>query len=116
MPSLQIEKLCERASRGFQELDANRRYIEDCYDYLVPYKNTFNNNGSNAGQSYYQSNKQYDSTATVAAKNFVDTMQSNFTPPFTRWVELKAGPGIKEEFREKLNKDLSSVTDIIFST
>ena len=115
MPSLQIEKLCERASRGFQELDANRRYIEDCYDYLVPYKNTFNNNGSNAGQSYYQSNKQYDSTATVAAKNFVDTMQSNFTPPFTRWVELKAGPGIKEEFREKLNKDLSSVTDIIFS-
>lgn len=113
MASLSVEKLCQRAAKGFEELDANRKYIEDCYDYLVPYKNTFNQ--QTAGQSYNQSNKQYDSTATNAAKNFVDTIQSNFTPAFTRWVELKAGPGIKESNRQAMNKALSKITDVVFS-
>lgn len=116
MPSLPIEKLCERARRGFSELDANRKYIEDCYDYLVPYKNTFSDQGTTqAGKTFQNVNKQYDSTATVAAKNFVDTMQTNFTPVFTRWIELKAGPGVQERFRPALNKQLSAITDVIFS-
>jgi hypothetical protein len=113
---LETEKLIERARKGFSELDQNRQLFEDCYDYMLPYRNTFTNDSQQTGnKSFNKPTKQYDSTAMIAGANFVNTMQANFTPVFTRWAELKAGPGFPENKRAAINKSLATITDLIFS-
>jgi len=119
MAQLDIERLLDRAKKGFSDRDMNRQTFEDCYEYMQPYRNTFSgqgqNNGASGSGSFNKPSKQYDSTAMIAGANFVNTMQANFTPVFTRWAELKAGPGIPEKQRAKLNKELSKLTDLIFA-
>ena len=116
MAQLDIDAFLQRSKKAFQERDQNRSLYEDCYDYMLPYRNTFNTDqGANNNKSFNRPTKQYDSTAMIAASNFVNTMQANFTPVFTRWAELKAGPGIPEGERAKMNKSLSDLTNIIFS-
>ncbi|MGB0818091.1 MAG: portal protein [Candidatus Puniceispirillaceae bacterium] len=112
MAQLDIDKLVARAEKGFTERDINRQMFEDCYEYMLPYRNTFNKDGD---QSHNRPTVQYDSTAMHAAANFVNTMQGNFTPVFTRWAELKAGPGVPEKQRKRYNKDLEKLTDVIFT-
>lgn len=112
MAQLDIDKLLSRAEKGFTERDLNRQLFEDCYEYMLPYRNTFDKNGQ---QTHNKPTVQYDSTAMNAAANFVNTMQGNFTPVFARWAELKAGPGVPEKQRKKYNKDLEKLTDVIFT-
>lgn len=114
---LTVEALLDRAKKGFTDRDLNRQTFEDCYDYIQPYRNTFTGQAqqSGSGGTFNKPTKQYDSTAMIAGANFVNTMQANFTPVFTRWAELKAGPGIPEKQRAKLNKSLSALTDVIFA-
>lgn len=108
---LTVENFLNRAKKGFAELDSNRQMFEDCDDYVIPYLNTFN--GKQA--TIKKASKQYDSTAAQAALNAVNTIQSNFTPPFTRWAEFKSGPAVPEKMRQKIDKELSVLTDIVFS-
>lgn len=114
---LEIEKLLERAKKGFSDRDMNRQTFEDCYEFMQPYRNTFSGQGQqqSGNGTFNKPSKQYDSTAMISAANFVNTMQANFTPVFTRWAELKAGPGIPEKQRGELNKELSKLTDLIFA-
>lgn len=114
MAQLDIDKLLKRAEKSFTDRDMNRSTFEDCYEYMQPYRNSFNQQGQQGG-TFNKPSKQYDSTAMISAANFVNTMQANFTPVFTRWAELKAGPGIDEKQRDKLNKELSKLTDLIFA-
>lgn len=108
---LTVDKLLARARKGFNERDQNRQMYEDAYEYLMPFRNSFDNQGG----THNKPTVQYDSTAMHAATNFVNTMQSNFTPVFTRWAELKAGPGVPKPRRKKFNKELEKLTDIIFT-
>ncbi|MCK5607360.1 hypothetical protein KAR91_36085 [Candidatus Pacearchaeota archaeon] len=108
---LSFEKLLSRATKGFTENDTNRSLFEDAYEHLLPYRNTYTHRGGTQNTPTVQ----YDSTGMNAAANFVNTMQSNFTPVFTRWAELKAGPGIEEKQRKKFNKELEKLTDVIFT-
>lgn len=111
MAQLDIDKLLSRAEKGFSDRDLNRELFEESYEYLLPYRNTFENRDG----THNKPTVQYDSTAMNASANFVNTMQSNFTPVFTRWAELKAGPGIEEKQRKKFNKELEKLTDVIFT-
>jgi len=111
MTQLTVEKVVVRANKGFTERDLNRTLFEDSYEFMLPYRNTFNQQGG----SHNKPKVQYDSTAMNAASNFVNTMQSNFTPVFTRWAELKAGPGVPEKQRKKYNKELEKLTDVVFT-
>jgi hypothetical protein len=108
---LDIDKLMARANKAFSDRDLNRPLFEDSYEFMLPYRNTFNKGDG----SHNKPTVQYDSTAMNASSNFVNTMQSNFTPVFTRWAELKAGPGVPEKQRTKYNKELTKLTDIIFT-
>jgi hypothetical protein len=112
MPQLDIDKLLSRAEKAFSERDLNRTLFEDSYEYLLPYRNTFD---KSASQTHNKPTVQYDSTAMNAGANFVNTMQSNFTPVFTRWAELKAGPGVPENQRKRYNKELEKLTDVVFT-
>lgn len=112
---LSPDRILERAKKGFSELEQNRGLFEDAYDFMIPFRNTFTSDNRGDSKSLSKPVKQYDSTAMNAAANFVNTMQSNFTPVFTRWAELKAGPGFPDNKRGEVNKALSGLTDIIFS-
>lgn len=112
---LPIEKICDRAKKGFTERDMNRQLFEDCYEFLLPYRNNFNRQGDGKPQTFNRPQRQFDSTAQHAGANFINTMQANFTPVFSRWATLKAGPGVPEKQRKKLNKELEKLTDVIFT-
>lgn len=110
---LKIDDFLRRADKALEELDLNRQMFEDCYEYILPYRNTFVKDSND--KSFNKASKQYDSTPMIAANNFVNTMQSNFTPVFTRWAEFKAGAGVPEKQRDRINKDLSKLTDLVFT-
>lgn len=107
-----IKKILERSSKAWEEMNANEGMFRDAYDYILPFRNTFSNEGN---KTHNKPNIQYDSTAMIAANNFVNTMQSSFTPVFTRWAELKAGPAIAKADRPSMNKELEELTELIFS-
>lgn len=105
------EQLKERAEKAFAVRDANRNLFDDCYELYSPYRNTL----SKQGDSHNRPTKQFDSTAQISASNFVNTLQSNFTPAFTKWASLTAGPGIPEKQRSALNKALEVINDSVFA-
>lgn len=106
-----VEQFLKSSEAAFNELDTNRFLYEDCFRYLLPYKNTF----TQQDKSIERATVQYDSAPMVSANNFVNTLQSSFTPPFTRWAELKAGAGVPEKEKARFNKALAKVTDKVFA-
>ncbi len=104
-------KLLERTDTSFGERDTNRNLFDDCYELYSPYRNTL----SKVGQSFNKPTRQYDSTGQISAASFVNTLQREFTPAFTQWSKLKAGPGISEDKQQALNEQLEKITDIFFS-
>jgi hypothetical protein len=104
-------KLLERAQKAFNVRDANRNLFDDCYELYSPYRNTL----SKQGMSHNTPTRQYDSTGQISAQNFINTIQSNFTPPFTKWASLEPGEGWPEEKKQEVQIGLDVITDIIFA-
>ena len=111
MAKQQPKKLLERAGKAFADRDANRNLYDDCYELYSPYRNTL----TKQGKTFNKPTRQYDSTGQISAAKFVNTIQSEFTPPFMQWSTLKAGPGVPEDKRATLNKALEGITDVFFS-
>lgn len=105
------ERLLKRADKAFQNRDANRNLYEDCYELYSPYRNTL----TAKGKAFNSPTRQYDSTGQISAQNFVNTLVREFTPPFTKWAELKSGKGVIKEQQDEHNKQLEIITDIFFS-
>lgn len=106
-----VEQLLKKAEKAFTDRDQNRNLFDDCYELLSPYRNTL----SKQGGTFNAPTRQYDSTGQISAANFVNTLQREFTPPFTRWSMLQAGPGVPEEKRSQLNEQLETLTDQVFA-
>lgn len=104
-------KLFTEADTAFTLRDENAFLYEDCYEYMLPFRNTFNRDSTN---SHNTPSKMYDSTAMSSASNFVNTMQENFTPVWQQWVTLKAGPAIPEKDRADWNEHLGNMMDKVF--
>ena len=105
------DKSLERAKKSFEERDANRNLFVDCYELYSPYRNTL----TSGHPSFNRPTRQYDSTGQISAANFVNTIQREFTPPFTEWSSLRAGPGVPEEQKTDLNETLEKITSTFFS-
>ncbi len=114
MARLKTEVLAERAKRSRSEIEANRSLLEDADEYTNPFSKSHLNSTSST-QSLTVATKSYDSTAMIAANNFVNTMVSKFTPPFMRWAELHVGPAVEEKYKTNTDKALEKITDIIFA-
>jgi hypothetical protein len=104
-------KLQERTKSAFSNRDQNRDIYEDCYELYSPYRNTL----SQQGITLNKPTRQYSSTGQISAAAFVNTLNREFTPPFTKWSVLKAGPAIPEDKAPALNEQLEKITDIFFS-
>lgn len=111
MARIEPEKLLTKAAKAFSDRDANRNLFVDCYDLYSPYRNTLNA----STPAFNAPTRQYDSTGQISAANFVNTMTREFTPPFTKWSKLQAGPGVPEEQKEGLNASLEQITEVFFS-
>lgn len=111
MPQQEPGKLLERAQKAFADRDANRGIFNDCYELYSPYRNTL----TAQGPSFNKPTRQYDSTGQISAAAFVNTMQREFTPPFTKWSMLKSGPGTPPDKKEALDLFLEQVTEVFFS-
>lgn len=111
MGRLSPEKIKYKAEKAFADRDANRNLFDDCYELLSPYRNTLSKNG----KTFNKPTRQYDSTGQISAASFVNTIQSNFTPVFTKWATLKAGDAVPEDQRQRLNEALEKITDQIFT-
>lgn len=111
MAKLPPSKLHSMANKAFSDRDANRNLFVDCYELYSPYRNTL----SASGDSFNKPTRQYDSTAQISAASFVNTIQREFTPPFTKWSILKAGPGVPKDKVGQLNEQLEKISEIFFS-
>ena len=105
------EKLLERTARALSDRDANRNLYEDCYELYSPYRNTL----TQVGATLNRPTRQYSSTGQISAAAFVNTMTREFTPPFTKWSVLKAGPATPEEKAAEINEMLEKITDVFYS-
>lgn len=54
----------------------------------------------------------FDSSAVIGTQRFANKIQRDFTPPFQRWVELKAGPMVPDDQVEQINRELETVSRI----
>lgn len=114
MGRLKTEALMERATRSRAEILSNQSLLTDADEYTNPFSKSYLN-GTASGGSLSAATKSFDSTAMIAANNFVNTMVSKFTPPFMRWAELRVGPAVEEEKKDEIDKILEKITDIIFA-
>lgn len=105
------QKLLKRSKDAQVEMDSNRGTFEDAYDYIMPFRNIYSKNSKN----HNTNTKQHDSTAMIAANNFVNTLSSKFTPMGTRWASLTAGPAVPEEQRDDVNMILQKINETVFS-
>lgn len=103
--------LMERAQKAFNVRDANRNLFDDCYELYSPYRNTI----TKVGETHNKPTRQYDSTGQISAQNFINTIQSSFTPPFVKWASLVAGDAVPEDAKAGVNELLENVTDQIFA-
>ena len=110
MAKLSAEKLNKKSEKAFDVRDANRNLYVDCYEIYCPYRNTL----TQQGNSFNSPTRQYSSTSQISAASFVNTIQREFTPPFTMWSLLKAGAGVPKEAQAELNTKLEEISEIFF--
>ncbi len=114
MPIDTVDNLIYRAQAAWVEMDSNRSLFQSAYDYVCPFRNTYNVDMTPKKTAHHKSFVLYDSTAMIAAQNFVNTMQQGLTPLNTRWAELRSGPAIPENMTSKVNAYLDGITKEIF--
>lgn len=105
------EALRKRQEAAQKEADANRPLYEDVYDFIMPFRNRCGRDD----KRHATATKQFDSTAQIAAVNFVNKMQSDFTPLNTMWCKLSAGALVEGKERERMNKMLEPLTNTMFA-
>lgn len=116
MARLDGEQLFARAKKAVAEVELNKDLFRDCEEYTIPFRNSFDKDAND--KSHNRNTKCFDSTAMIAKNNFVNTMISQATPPFTKWVELAAGPVLtagQEVDGDAYNKALEGINELIFA-
>jgi len=107
---LEPKELIARYKHSLKQKEGFRSLYEGAFKYAMPQRSNFN--PTSPGQKKNQD--LYDSTGIIATDKFVNRMQSSLTPPFKRWVALKAGQGIPKEAHKKVNEALDIITSVAF--
>jgi len=107
--SLKNLKARIKKAEGIKE--SRRSLDESAYEIAMPQRNLYS--GTTSGSS--RMSGVYTSMGMSTVNNFVNNMQNNLTPPFTRWAELQAGDAVGEDQEEEFNEVLQKLTDKIFT-
>lgn len=112
MARVTVTRFKERFKKAKSEFDLNRSLYEDAYEYIMPFRNTFNR----TDKTHNRPTVQYSSDQMISAVNFINSLQQDFTPMFTRWSELQAGPAIlDEELRMQTNEAFQEINETLTS-
>lgn len=112
MPAADKRALSRRAQRAWSRKQQWDNLMRDVYEYSMPQRDVYDE--PSPGQQ--KGERVFDSTAVVGAQKFANRLVNRLFPPFTRWCELKAGPGIRDQDeRDKLNELLEAVTESFFA-
>ena len=104
-----VQQLLKRYNDAYTKSLKFQSMYRSAYQLTMPERDLYNENIQNVRDV-----KVYDSTGISAVNGFVNSLTSTLTPPFSRWVELKAGPSIRDESkRELVNEQLAVVNEQI---
>lgn len=112
MAKLPLNTLLNRIESAESVKMQYKSLFESAYELALPQRNLF----SRRSQGDTKMEKVFDSTGISAVNGFVNRIMTSLTPPFVKWAELKAGPGIPQGKKEEYNKLLEVVTDLLFAT
>jgi len=87
------------------------QHWKECYQYALPQREVFNEHSPGKKKNI----RIYDSTALIATQRFASRLQSTLVPPFKKWAKLSAGSAIPKQARVKIDKELESTTETLFS-
>jgi hypothetical protein len=71
---------------------------EDCYAYVLPYRNTFSN--TETDRRY---DRVFDATAADAVDQLAASLLSQLTPPWSRWFGFKPGAALSDSERDQIS-------------
>lgn len=74
-----------------------QNHWQDCYDFVLPYRNAFAAPTSNDRQY----DRVFDATAADAVDQLAASLLSQLTPPWSRWFAFKPGPQMSDAERDK---------------
>ena len=111
MAKFKVEDVIKKYKEALKEKDASRPLFEEVIEYVNPFKNTYDSTGETPNENTLQQ----DSNPLAAAVNFVSKMSQKFTPMFTRWAELKPGPGLPVDQKALVESILGKMNDITFA-
>ncbi|WP_156956621.1 portal protein [Candidatus Odyssella acanthamoebae] len=103
-------QIFKRYSKACSLKENFRDMYERAYRIAIPNRNMYNNPVPGQRKNY----NNYTSLGTQVVDRFVNHIQASLTPPFKRWVELKAGDSVPEEISDQLNKAYSDFTKVGF--
>jgi len=112
MTQIEPKALLARYKHSLKQKEGFKNLYQSAFKYAMPERNNFID--ASPGQKKIQD--LYDSTGIIATDKFVNRMQSSLTPPFKKWVDLKAGSGIRKELKKQVNEALDTITEVIFDT
>lgn len=107
MARASLEDLKKRSKAAWTDKQGWRDLLESAYEMAIPNRDNYKDRS--AGDR--RTDKIFDSTAVSAVTRFAGRMQSDLTPPFQRWFELKAGPLVPEDQRDNLDRLLEPITE-----
>jgi len=107
---LSYEQIMKRVEAAENNKTRWSDYLEDCYDYFLPQRNSFQ---SEPGQ--IKEDKVFDSTAVDALSDYASRMESQLVPPGRHWMILEAGSDIPKDQKENIDKQLENMTEIVFN-
>jgi hypothetical protein len=110
MKQLEIKSVLRRFNEAKKNKELWRTRLRDCYEYAYPEGNLFDKRSP--GQDTQE--RVYDSTAINALQRYANKMVMQLIPPTKKWIALEAGSDVAEGDEERINQQLSMMTDILF--
>ena len=111
MAQLKTEEALRRADQAWTRKDLWRSMLEDAYEFALPQRNLLTTFSEGAEKM----DRVFDSTAVQSTIAFANNIQTELTPAFQTWAELRAGPFVPDQAKDRLNDILQDVTKRIFA-
>lgn len=105
-----IERILNRAEDAWSRKQKWDDLYEEAYEFAMPNRSLYDKQAP--GES--KMDRVFDSTAMDSTQNFANRMQNQLTPPFEKWFQLKAGDVIPEQKRDKINRKLERISNVIW--
>jgi hypothetical protein len=106
------ERILARSAKAWSDMEKWRSTLEDANELTAPNRNV----RRAMGEGQERTGRAMDSTAILARKRGAARILGDFTPPFTRFVELVPGDLTPENQKEDLGKALAPVSILLQST